>query len=523
MLDTGHELSDLTSWLSVLERIVETSANMVVITDANQRIRWVNTTYTIVTGWTLEEVMGKRPAQLLHGPNTDPALSRQVGERLKQGLSISSVEMTNYRKCGEPYTVSLNIEPIRDSNGEVIAFFSIQNDVSERRALERANSRLQRELQVAQELAKIGRIHIDSKSGKAKLSGEAHALFELSKQDPNELCSTLLELIQPKDKESLLQKVQLMMRSGSELDEEVEIITPKGRRRWIRCRARPEQLGNTLQAPETWTVQDVSAYRELLEQKRLTNEKLRSLVDERTHHLEEAYRSLEAFSHALSHDLKKPVRHMVSYSQIVEEALENQDIESAKAYCRKIVQAGNLLQSQIKALLDFSRLGKRGLSPSWVSMPDLVSTCLAQVSASFQSHAFTASGIEALPSVWADPALLREVWMNLLDNAFKYSKASHETVLDLSSVETDQGWTVSIQDNGSGFDQALHEQIFQMFGRASHRNDVAGDGIGLALCQRIVHAHGGRIWAESSPNQGAVFRVFLPKSRQPETSTPANK
>lgn len=523
MLDAGHELSDLISWLSVLERMVEKSANMVVITDADQRIRWVNHTYTKVTGWTLEEVMGKRPAQLLHGPSTDPTLSREVGTRLKQGLSISSVEMTNYRKCGEPYTVSLNIEPIRDFNGEIIAYFSIQNDVSERRALERANSRLQRELQIAQELAKIGRIHIDSKTGKAKLSGEAHALFELPQQDPSKLCSRLLELVSPKDRESLRQKMRLMMDSGRELDEEIEIITPKGRRRWIRCRARPEQLGNKLQAPETWTVQDVSVYRELLEQKRLTNEKLRLLVDERTHHLEEAYRSLEAFSHALSHDLKKPVRHMVSYSQIVEEALENQDIESAKAYCRKIVQAGNLLQSQIEALLDFSRLGKRGLSPSWVSMPDLVSTCLAQVSASFQSHAFTASGIEALPSVWADPALLREVWMNLLDNAFKYSKESHETVLDFSSVETDQGWTVSIQDNGSGFDQALHEQIFQMFGRASHRSDVAGDGIGLALCQRIVHAHGGRIWAESSPSQGAVFRVFLPKSRQPETPTPANK
>lgn len=510
MLDTTDALNDLTSWLLILEKIVEQSANMVVITDSAQRIRWVNQTYTKTTGWKLEEVQGKRAGEQLHGPLTDPLVKQRLRDRLSQGISVAGAEIVNYRKNGEPYTALLNIEPIRDDQGKVVAYFSIQSDISEKRALEKANVELQNHLQVAQRLARLGRIEFNAVTGLVRWSSEVYSILELPKDEAPKTSEAVLEYLCPETQLELLKGLEEVMQSGEEFDRELPITTHKGRRRWVRCRGIPEKNGDRLQLPTTWTVQDVTLYKELIEQKRLTNEKLRAMVDERTHHLEEANRSLEAFSHALSHDLKKPVRHMASYAEILEESLAASDIASAKSYCRKIVAAGKLLQSQIDGLLRFSRLGRLGISPSRVAMADLVNDCLVQVAASFQELRFHAVGVETLPEVLADPVLFREVWTNLIDNAFKYSSHQEMIQLAFASASTESGWTLSLRDNGCGFDPNIQPHIFQMFGRADPDEVVTGDGIGLALCKRIVLAHGGRMWADSARGEGSTFFVFLP-------------
>lgn len=510
MLDSTNDLNDLTSWLLILEKIVEQSANMVVITDSAQRIRWVNRTYTKVTGWELEEVQGKRAGQLLHGPLTDKKVQQNLRDRLSRGRSVSGTEIVNYRKNGEPYIALLNIESIRDNQGTVQAYFSIQSDISERRALETANVELQHHLQVAQRLARLGRIESNADTGMMRWSSEVYSILGLAKDDAPKTCEAFFNHVSSDVQQDFYKRLKQVLQSGEEFDLEVPLTTQSGQRRWVRCRGVPEKIGDSIRPPGTWTVQDVTVYKDLIEQKRLTNDKLRAMVDERTHHLQEANRSLEAFSHALSHDLKKPVRHMVSFSEIVEESLASGDIASAQAYCRKIVSAGTLLQSQIDGLLRFSRMGREGISLSWVSMKDLLKECLEEVAASFPARRFLASGLETFPDVLADPVLFREVWVNLMDNAFKYSLAQKSTRLDFAWLSSEDGWTLSLRDNGSGFNPDLQSHIFEMFGRANKDPTVGGDGIGLALCQRVVLAHGGRIWAESVPGEGSTFFVFLP-------------
>ncbi len=511
MLDSTDGLYDLTSWLLILEKVVEQSANMVVITDAEQRIRWVNQTYTRVTGWSLDEVQGRRAGEVLRGPLTDRRVSQRLGNQLRLGRSVSGAEMINYRKNGEPYTVTLNIEPIRDGRGQVLAYFSIQSDVSERRALESANVQLQHHLQVAQRLARLGRVEFNADTKSMQWSSEVYSILELPEEGTPKTFRDLLKYVCPEAQQDLQLRLQRVMQTGDEFDHELPITTHHGRRRWVRCRGVPERHGTGIRSPGTWTIQDVTVYRELLEQKRLTNEKLQAMVEERTRHLEEANQSLEAFSHALSHDLKKPIRHMVSYAQIVQETLASDDIASARAYCHKIVDAGMRMQSLIDGMLEFSRMGRRGISPAWVAMSQLVEDCLGDVAASFQDRPFCVTGLESLPEVWADPVLLREVWANLIDNAFKYSAEQALTRLDFACDVTHGDWTLSLRDNGCGFNDSMHSHIFQMFGRANPDAAIAGDGIGLALCQRIVQAHGGRIWAESVPGEGSTFYVRLPR------------
>lgn len=510
MLEAQDELDDLSSWLLILEKIVEQSANMVVITDADQRIRWVNRTYTDVTGWRLDEARGKKAGDLLRGPATDMGSAREVGQRLRSGLSVSGVEMTNYRKNGEPYTVLLSIEPLRDSSGKVVAFFSIQSDVTERRALEHSNRELQRHLQEAQQLARLGRIDFNPQTQLMRWSTEVFAILDLTPGEVRQSFRELLGFVAEEAREELQREIGRTLAEGCAFDHEMPILTRQGHRRWVRCRGMPERLGTGFRPPGTWTIQDVTIYRELIEQKRLTNERLQLMVTERTRHLEEANQSLEAFSHALSHDLKKPIRHMVSYSEIVQNSLAAGDLAAAKNYSAKVVAAGLRLQSVIDGMLTFSRLGRQGLQPTAIDLTQRMTEWLEDTCSSFPAQAVEVEGIDQLPTVWADPILLREVWCNLLDNAFKYSGMRDVTRLKWSTQYEDGGWTVSLRDNGCGFDAAQQERVFEMFGRLGNPCGIEGDGIGLALCRRIVQSHGGRIWAQSWPDQGSAFYVWLP-------------
>ncbi|WP_374639163.1 ATP-binding protein [Hydrogenophaga sp.] len=510
MLEAQDELDDLTSWLLILERIVEQSANMVVITDADQRIRWVNQTYSKVTGWSLEEARGQKAGHLLRGPATDVSTAQAIGHPLRGGLSVSGVEMTNYRKCGDPYTVLLNIEPIRNTGGKVVAYFSIQSDVTDRRVLEHRNRELQHHLQEAQKLARLGRIDFNPDTRLLRWSPEVFDILELAPGQIRQGFRELLGFVAEEAQEELRQRIADALAEGTVFDHEFPILTSQGHRRWVRCRGMPERHVTSFRPPGTWTIQDVTVYRELIEQKRLTNERLKEMVADRTRHLEEANRSLEAFSHGLSHDLKKPIRHMVSYSEIARSAMSEGDLDAARHYSAKVVAAGLRLQSVIDGMLAFSRLGRGALHPSRIDLALRMPEWLEETASSFSTQPYEVIGIERLPTVWADPVLIQEVWCNLMDNAFKYSGMREVTRLEWNACPLDDGWTVSLRDNGCGFDASEQAHVFEMFGRLKNPTNIEGDGIGLALCRRIVQSHDGRIWAESTPEHGSVFHVWLP-------------
>jgi len=120
-----------------------------------------------------------------------------------------------------------------------------------------------------------------------------------------------------------------------------------------------------------------------------------------------------------------------------------------------------------------------------------------------------------LPVVYADPVLIRDVWCNLLDNAFKYSQMRPVIELEFGAEDTPEGWTVFLRDNGCGFATDKQDALFTMFSRAVGDNSIQGDGIGLAMCRRILQAHGGRIWAESREGEGSTFFVRLPRHPRP--------
>lgn len=515
MGDDFFEIGDLTLWLSVLEKIVDTSTNMVVITDANRRIKWVNATYTRVTGWTLPECIGKNPRELLHGPKTAQHDLMRVAQMLRTGQPVREFELVNYRKNGDPYRVSLNIEAIRDGRGAICAYLSVQSDVTDRHLQQLNVIELKRRLEVAQRLARLGRIEVDEGSGVSHWSSEVFRIVGVVPDQRPRTFDDLLEFAHREDVLALGLGTPSLYESGQEVDVEFRVQATRGRH-WIRCRGIPVPDAGGFRSPSSWSVQDITLYKSRIEEKLLLNEKLNSLVQARTRLLEESNKALEDFSYALSHDLRTPLRHVASFSELLAEEIQSGNIRESLRYCDKISQCAQKMQELINGMLSFAQLGRKGLNIEAIELDAMVREVIAEVE-EVAPHRRIDWNLDAeLPPIHGDPVLLRAVWTNLLDNAVKYSSKRDRIRIRIGCQSLDEGWEFLVQDNGAGFDPRHAHMLFGMFQRLHREDQFKGTGVGLALVRRIIESHGGHIRATSRPEEGASFHFFLPSRADAE-------
>jgi PAS domain S-box-containing protein len=250
---------------------------------------------------------------------------------------------------------------------------------------------------------------------------------------------------------------------------------------------------------------------------RTLNAELEGRVRERTAQLEAANKELEAFSYSVSHDLRAPLRAIDGFSRIVLEEYAAQLNQEVQGYLDDIrantVQMGRLVDD----LLGFSRLGRQPVKKQTVATGELVRGCLEDLRAQ-QNGRHVEFRLGDLPACQADPALLRQVWLNLLTNALKYSATRDPAVIEIGYHEVPDGsgrHAYYVKDNGVGFDMRYAHKLFGVFQRLHRSEDYEGTGVGLAIVQRIVHRHGGTAWAEGWPDQGATFSFTL----EPEVSS----
>jgi signal transduction histidine kinase len=233
---------------------------------------------------------------------------------------------------------------------------------------------------------------------------------------------------------------------------------------------------------------------------------------ERTNRILEAVNGeLEAFSYSVSHDLRAPLRHMVGFAQVLEEHAGETLDEGGRQYLHTITKSANHMARLIDDLLAFSRLGRGELAKRRVDLNALVREVRAQVMEQEAATRVVHWQIDDLSEVKADPALLRQVFVNLLSNALKYSAPRDRTRIEVATEAGNEGAiVVYVRDNGVGFDMAYQDRLFGVFQRLHRADEFPGTGIGLANVKRIIHRHGGRVWAEGEPDRGATFYFSLP-------------
>ena len=230
-------------------------------------------------------------------------------------------------------------------------------------------------------------------------------------------------------------------------------------------------------------------------------------VTERTAQLEIANKELEAFSYSVSHDLRAPLRAVDGFSQILEEDYARALDQDGKRLLAVIRDNSRRMGMLIDDLLAFSRLGRQTINPVKIDMAALVSEAWAEVHAG-EKLTFK---IGPLPEAHADRALLKQVWVNLLSNALKYSGKRDGAVVEVSGREDAGEIVYGVSDNGVGFDMRYCGKLFGVFQRLHGAAEFPGTGVGLAIVQRVVTRHGGRVWAEGRVDDGARFYFGLPK------------
>ncbi len=245
---------------------------------------------------------------------------------------------------------------------------------------------------------------------------------------------------------------------------------------------------------------------------RVQNEALEHRVRLRTDELEAANRELESFSYSVSHDLRAPLRALTSFSGILLDEYASDLPQEARELVERIGRNATRMNQLVDDLLRFSRLSQQPLARKQVDVRNLVIEVLQEMRKKDGDRAVDVR-VGDLPESYCDPALIRQVFANLLENAFKFTRHREETVIEVDSERVGDDIAYYVRDNGAGFEMRHSGKLFGVFQRLHSTSEFEGTGIGLSIVQRIINRHGGRIWAEAAVDQGATFYFTIPDER----------
>jgi PAS domain S-box-containing protein len=231
--------------------------------------------------------------------------------------------------------------------------------------------------------------------------------------------------------------------------------------------------------------------------------------------LKRSNEDLKQFAYVASHDLQEPLRMVASYTQLLAERYEDQLDQKAHKFIHYAVDGAQRMQILIRDLLAFSRVETRAQAFKPVESHHVLGIAMANLETMIdETGTLVTSG--DLPNVQADEPQLTQVFQNLISNGIKFRQASTTPRIHVSAQRIEDRWRFAVQDNGIGIDSKYKERVFVIFQRLHTRHEYPGTGIGLAMCKRIVHRHGGRIWFESTAGKGTTFYFTLPPIKREE-------
>jgi len=255
-------------------------------------------------------------------------------------------------------------------------------------------------------------------------------------------------------------------------------------------------------------MRDISTLKAVEAEVRQLNTELEERVIQRTAQLQAANKALEAFSYSVSHDLRAPLRAIVGFSRMMQEDYGQQLDAEGNRYLKIVRENAKRMGELIDDLLNLSRLDRKEMTREPVFFNEMIQKVLSDLAPDLKGRQIEFA-IADLPRCQADLSLLKQVWINLLSNAIKYTSYKSPAYIEVGYEIMDGEGVYFIRDNGAGFDMRYADNLFGVFQRLHSEQDFAGTGIGLAIVQRIIQRHGGRIWAEAAVNQGATFYFTL--------------
>jgi len=281
-----------------------------------------------------------------------------------------------------------------------------------------------------------------------------------------------------------------------------EFTFPDGSKGWFNLNMEPVPEGVFILS------EDITQEKLMSEELKKHREHLEQLVEERTSQLEAANKELEAFSYSVSHDLRAPLRHITGFIQLLQKDIGSSLNEKNLKYLGYIMDSAKKMGLLIDDLLTFSRMGRIEMNPDRVNLNDMVKKVIEELNSETKDRKIEWV-IHDLPVVLCDGSMLHQVYVNLIANAVKFTRKKENATIEVG-IKSERGRNVFyVRDNGVGFDTKYIDKLFGVFQRLHSESEFEGTGIGLANVKRIIHRHGGQVWAEGAENQGATFYFSL--------------
>jgi PAS domain S-box-containing protein len=492
----------------LLASIVNCSNDAIISKDLNSIVTSWNAGAERIFGYTTVEMLGQSITRLI--PPHRREEETEIMAKITKGQSVENFETIRAAKDGRLIDISVTISPIRNHAGRIVGASKVARDITEQKAAQEALNQSEKQF----------RTMIDSIPQLTWMAEPDGRIFCYNKRwfDYTGTTPEKMEGWGWKDVHdpAFLPKVMegwtAAIATGDPFEMEFPLRAANGTFGWFLTRVFPikDDAGKVVRWFGTNT--DLSLQRDAAEKIRELNVKLEQRVAERTAELEAANKELEAFSYSVSHDLRSPLRAVDGFSQAVLEDFAHLLPEQGRKDLQTIRSSAQRMGRLIDDLLAFSRLGRTSLKKHEINTTKLVRSVLAELGLP-KEGAKAEILVGELQVCQGDPALLNQVWVNLLSNAFKYSSNCPAPLIQVGS-RLEEGETVFfVRDNGAGFDMRYAAKLFGVFQRLHRLDEFEGTGVGLAIVQRIIQRHGGRIWADAKPNAGATFHFTLSEER----------
>jgi PAS domain S-box-containing protein len=462
----------------------------------------------IVTSWNAgaEKTFGYAAHEMTGQPITRLVpLERQQEEaeilsRIKRGENVPHFETVRMRKDGSPVRVSISVSPIKDLAGNLVGASKVARDITERQRAEDARLASEARYRMLFDYAPDGIVIVDSKGYYLDANASICRMLGYTRDEFIGLNAS--DIVAREEIPHIGQALDVI-NTKSDYQREWQFRRKNGSAFAVDTIATAMPDGNLLAM-----IRDITERKQAREEIQQLNSELEQRVIERTAQLEAANKELEAFSYSVSHDLRAPLRAVDGFSQAVLEDYGPQLPEEGRQDLLTIRKGAQKMGQLIDDLLTFSRLSRLPLSKSAVNTGKLVRGALEELSFQREGRQIDIR-IADLPICQADPALLKQVWLNLLSNALKYTGKREAALVEIGCAREHGQNVYFVRDNGTGFDMQYAPKLFGVFQRLHRAEDYEGTGVGLAIVQRVVHRHGGRVWAESKVNCGATFYFTL--------------
>ncbi|GAB2838270.1 PAS domain S-box protein [Ferruginibacter profundus] len=480
--------------------LVENNKDVIMLLDASFNVTYRSPSATAVNGWTDEDVKTMSGIQNIHPDDMNYA-NGVINNMMNNPGKPYNVIFRNRHKNGNfRWLEGVVTNLLQDKNVNAILFNF--RDVTERIEAEEKLKASEEQFRHSMDnmLEGVQIIGFDWKYIYVN-----NAMAKHGKYAKEELLGHTVMEKYPGIEQAEIYKVYLKcFNERVPIHLENEFVFPDGSSAWFELSFLPVPEGIFILSI------DITERKQAEEGIKKLNTELEERVNKRTAELKKANEELEAFSYSVSHDLRAPLRAIIGYSQILEEDYSSKLDDEAKRITGVIKANTARMGTLIDDLLTFSRMGRHEIAKAPVNSVEMVDEIIKGMSSNGGGN--VSWSVHTLPEVKADHNMLRQVWINLISNAIKYSATNQTPKIHIGSFKHNGQMVFFVEDNGVGFDEKYKNKLFKVFQRLHSAEEFEGTGIGLAIVEKIVSKHGGHVWAESELNKGASFYFSLPEN-----------